>query len=212
MFFNKRVRPNFQKNLYPQPMNLKFTQGCCCQQSVVNPQPDENEEKIKIGKTVTVDPSEEAAVIDEYQNGEHIIEFAIPRGERGEKGEDGQQGEVGPKGDQGEKGEKGETGERGPQGEVGPEGPIGQPGPQGERGEPGPQGAQGEQGPRGPQGATGPYQIKSAYITSWNENYSGFTPAGYELKTNERIPLMRKETDYGDIVEIDTTENVITFN
>ena len=90
------------------------------------------------------------------------IEFGIPHGEQGPKGEIGPQGIQGPKGDtgatgpQGEQGIQGETGLQGPKGDTGPQGPKGETGATGPQGPQGEQGIQGEQGPKGDTGATGP--------------------------------------------------------
>ena len=89
------------------------------------------------------------------------IEFGIPHGEQGPKGEIGPQGIQGPKGDtgatgpQGEQGIQGETGLQGPKGDTGPQGPKGETGAQGETGATGKQGPKGDTGPQGPQGEQG---------------------------------------------------------
>ncbi len=105
----------------------------------------------------------------------------------------GPQGEVGPKGDKGEQGEQGI------------------PGPQGERGLQGPQGEQGIQGPQGPQGVPGEqgvYEIKAAYITTYNNNY----PSGYTVSSGQRLPLSAKTYDNANLCSVDTNENTISFN
>jgi hypothetical protein len=104
------------------------------------------------------------------------ISFVIPRGDKGETGEQGPQGlkgdtgltgpqgatgPTGPTGPKGDKGDTGLTGPTGPTGATGPQGPqgdtglTGATGPQGETGPAGPQGPQGEIGPTGPQGLQG---------------------------------------------------------
>lgn len=148
-------------------------------------------ERMVIHKIEAVTADAPAHIDDNMVDNVHYIDLFIP------------QGATGP---QGEVGATGQPGEPGPQGE------RGMPGPKGDKGEPGPQGPQGEVGPRGPQGATGPYQIKAAYVTSWNENYQGFDAYGYKLESNARIPLMRKETDYGDLITVDSANNTISFN
>ena len=85
-----------------------------------------------------------------------------PTGATGERGDVGPQGVTGPTGPQGDVGPTGATGERGdvgPQGITGPTGPQGDVGPTGatgERGDVGPQGITGPTGPQGDTGATGP--------------------------------------------------------
>lgn len=88
-------------------------------------------ETIIVEDTETLEPEDEAFVIDDFSNGTHHLTFQIPRGatgtkgDTGEKGEQGEQGIQGPqgiqgeKGDAGEKGEKGDTGPRGFPGEIG---------------------------------------------------------------------------------------------
>ena len=102
-----------------------------------------------------------------------------------------------------------------PRGATGPQGEKGE---KGDKGEIGPQGVQGIQGIRGPQGergergATGPYQIKSAFIVSYNNDPFVFPKDGMEIAPLQRLPLMRKELDYGGIVELDSNDNTIQFN
>ena len=90
-----------------------------------------------------------------------ILTLGIPKGLKGDTGEQGPQGIQGLKGDTGEQGPKGDTGEQGPKGDTGEQGPQGIQGPKGDTGEQGPQGIQGlkgdtgEQGPQGVQGLKG---------------------------------------------------------
>lgn len=189
--------------------------------------------------SVTMGQPGEATVIDSFSNGVHHLEFVIPQGEQGIPGVQGEQGIQGPRGEQGPQGEQGVQGEQGIQGppgeqglpgEMGPQGPQGEKGEQGPRGVQGPQGVQGAkgepgiqgvpgirgeqgpQGPRGERGATGPYQIKSAFIASYNDNPVTFPVNGLEIQSGARLPLMRKETDYGDIITLNSGENTIQFN
>ena len=144
--------------------------------------------QLTIGETITGEPGTKATVTNSGSPSNAILNFTIPRGEKGPQGEQGLQGETGPQGEQGKQGEKGDagpkgdTGEVGPQGpqgekgETGPQGPIGETGPQGpqgekgEKGDTGPQGPQGEQGPQGPQGEKG----EGADLTGYSFlNYKG---------------------------------------
>lgn len=72
--------------------------------------------------TATQDPDTNAVTLD----------FGIPQGWTGPKGE---QGEVGPQGEQGVQGERGDKGDKGDQGERGPQGDQGIQGPQGVKGD-----------------------------------------------------------------------------
>ncbi|XP_015244883.1 PREDICTED: collagen alpha-1(VII) chain [Cyprinodon variegatus] len=85
-----------------------------------------------------------------------ILSPAVPKVERGEKGDRGEPGSRGPSGADGPRGFQGD---RGPKGEQGERGPIGQTGPPGraivERGPEGPQGPAGEPGKPGIPGVPG---------------------------------------------------------
>lgn len=72
--------------------------------------PTGESEKIIIGKTTTTEPENEAKVIETKQGLNHILDFVIPQGIKGEQGPTGLRGEVGP---------------TGPKGEMGPIGPVG---------------------------------------------------------------------------------------
>lgn len=106
---------------------------------------------VSIG-TVTTGPAGSAAAVTNSGTTENaVLNFTIPRGD---KGEDGAKGEQGPQG------------EPGPKGETGPQGPQGIQGVQGEQGATGPQGPAGAQGPAGLAG-------KSAYQAAVESGYSG---------------------------------------
>ncbi len=152
-------------------------------------------ENIVIQNTYSIEPEEEAYVQDSFVNNTHYLEFFIPKGS------------IGPQGPQGEQGSEGAQGIQGVQGPPGAQGPQGVQGPQGERGQ---QGPVGPQGPRGPQGATGPYQIKSAYIVSYTEAGHLYPVDGIKIESGGRLPLMRLETNYGNLISI--KNNTITFN
>ena len=74
------------------------------------------------------------------------LDFVLPRGEKGEKGDTGAAGP---------EGEPGATGSTGPQGPKGVAGDAGPQGPKGEKGDSGEKGEKGEKGDTGPQGAKG---------------------------------------------------------
>lgn len=106
---------------------------------------------------------------------------------------------------------RGPQGPQGPKGEQGEQGEQGIPGPQGERGIQGVQGEQGIPGPQGPQGIPGPqgiYEIKAAYITTYNNNF----PSGYTVSSNQRLPLSAKTYDNAELCTLNTNENTISFN
>ena len=124
-----------------------------------------------IGNVTTLEPGAKATVTRRGTDELPILDFGIPKGDRGPIGPGGE-GSVGyfftphvsPEGviswtNDGNlanpdpiniKGPKGENGAPGPQGNPGPQGQQGIQGPKGENGAPGPE------GPRGPQGAQGP--------------------------------------------------------
>ncbi len=103
-------------------------------------------QKVSVDCTYTVDPSEPARIEEEEMDNMLHLAFYIPRGQKGEQGE---QGVAGPKGEQGVQGPKGEVGPQGPRGERGARGE------QGLKGDTGPAGAKGEQGVAGPPGVKG---------------------------------------------------------
>ena len=127
-----------------------------------------------IGNVTTLEPGAKATVTRRGTDELPILDFGIPKGDRGPIGPGGE-GSIGyfftphvspegviswtndgnlanpdPINIKGPKGEKGENGAPGPQGNPGPQGQQGIQGPKGENGDTGPE------GPRGPQGAQGP--------------------------------------------------------
>lgn len=103
---------------------------------------------VTVGNVVTLEPGEEASVINSGTTSAAVLDFSIPRGADGT----GPQGPEGPQGPQGEKGEKGDPGDPGAPGEQGPQGPKGEQGPIGPEGPQGPQGPAGEPGTAGADG------------------------------------------------------------
>lgn len=77
---------------------------------------------VEVGVTETLEPGTQATVVNSGTEQNIILNFGIPKGEKGDRGI------------------QGETGPQGPQGQTGPEGPTG------------PQGIQGPEGPQGPKG------------------------------------------------------------
>lgn len=72
-----------------------------------------------------------------------------------------------------------------------------------------PRGATGEKGEPGLETQT---DVKGAYIISYNDDPNNFPIEGKEIPSNGRLPLMRLELDYGDIIELDSNDNTIQFN
>ncbi len=98
---------------------------------------------ITIGDTTTGEAGTDAMVTNVGTNEDVVLNFVIPKGEKGEQGTigpvgpSGLQGDVGPTGPTGPQGEKGEIGLQGPAGEKGEQGLQGEAGPKGDKGDPG---------------------------------------------------------------------------
>lgn len=85
--------------------------------------PPGKSEKISIGNVITGKSTDNAEIVDNFDGEVHTLDFIIPRGAQGVKGDTGPQGEkgeTGPQGEKGEKGDKGDTGPEGPRGTLGP--------------------------------------------------------------------------------------------
>ena len=87
---------------------------------------------VSVGKTTTLPAGSDANVRNVGTVSDLVLEFDIPAGAKGEKGDTGAQGE---KGDTGAQGEKGDTGAQGEKGEKGDKGDVGPQGPQGPKGD-----------------------------------------------------------------------------
>ena len=118
----------------------------------------------------SVTGGEAASVVNSGTAVDAVLDFVIPKGDKGDSGPQGETGPQGPAGPQGKqgvpgvqgppgadgaKGDKGDPGEQGPQGEVGAQGPVGPQGEKGPQGEPGPEGKVGPTGPQGEPGVKG---------------------------------------------------------
>ena len=90
-----------------------------------------------------------ASVVNSGTVNDVVLDFVLPKGDRGLQGIQGPKGDKGEPGPKGDKGDKGDRGDRGLQGIRGPQGEKGEPGSQGEKGEKGDKGDRGLQGLKG---------------------------------------------------------------
>lgn len=90
-----------------------------------------------------------ASVVNSGTVNDVVLDFVLPKGDRGLQGIQGERGLQGEPGPKGEKGDKGDRGERGMQGIQGKQGLQGERGLQGEKGEKGDRGERGLQGMKG---------------------------------------------------------------
>lgn len=80
---------------------------------------------IEVGNVVTCDSAEDAKVEAVGGDTNVTLNFTIPKGEKGDRGETGATGDKGETGPAGPQGNAGPAGERGPAGEKGDQGPVG---------------------------------------------------------------------------------------
>ena len=71
------------------------------------------------------------------------------------------------------------------------------------KGDPGPKGDQGEKGD------TGPNTVRAAYLVTFNDTESKI---GITIDSNGTLPIERKELDLTNLVNLNQTENTISFN
>lgn len=74
---------------------------------------------------------------------------------------------------------------------------------QGPKGDPGPKGDQGEKGDPGPN------TVRAAYLVTFNGTES---KTGITIDSNGTLPIERKELDLTNLVNLNQTENTISFN
>lgn len=67
----------------------------------------------------------------------------------------------------------------------------------------------GPKGDQGDQGETGPEKIRSGYFVTLMNNIPAI---GYEVASNGRLPISRKEIDNDDLFVLDANDNTIQFN
>lgn len=119
---------------------------------------------VEVASTTTGEPGTDAQVTNSGTATNVQLNFAIPRGDKGDAGEmgpAGPQGDTGPEGPQGPKGDTGPEGPQGLKGDTGPEGPQGL---KGDTGPEGPQGPKGDTGPEGPQGPKATRALKARKV------------------------------------------------
>ena len=184
---------------------------------------------ITVGTTTTLDAGEQAKVTNSGNDVDAVLDFAIPQGEQGPKGDKGDTGEPGPQGPKGDTGEPGPQGEQGPKGDTGEPGPQGEQGPKGDKGDTGPQGPQGPkgdkgdtgpQGPQGPKGDTGTIQlgntVSSIPQVIWNSNGQTYFKGYVDSDGSEHTETTDVGTDYiqakaNDMYTIQLPANMLPF-
>lgn len=200
------------------PQGLQGPQGIPGPQG---PQGEAGPTTIEVGTTTTSDPDTEAMVTNVGTNKDVILNFTIPKGE---KGEQGPKGDVGPRGLPGEIGisqaitiDGTETVEPDEPAEVqddfdrnihhltfyipkGEKGDVGPQGIQGEEGVAGPPGEKGEQGPTGPQGPKG----EPNGIEAYGERYTNSTQR-FNLTANTETIIPLETTGVAIFTEFDST-------
>lgn len=145
---------------------------------------------VKIGTVMTGEAGSAASVTNSGTENAAVLNFAIPKGAKGDKGDTGAQGPAGETGPQGPKGDTGATGPEGPQGIQGPQGE------QGIQGIQGPQGVEGPEGPQGPAGVAGA-DGKSAYQTAVEAGYAGTETAFNEALKDVPGHIANTENPHG---------------
>lgn len=73
---------------------------------------------LSVGEVKTLDAGDTATVENAGTKKDMILNFGIPRGEKGLKGDRGEKGDKGDKGEKGDTGEKGDKGDRGEKGDT----------------------------------------------------------------------------------------------
>lgn len=141
----KKCCKNTEQNEFcclPGPMGPQGMPGPRGPAGPTGPQgPSGTADTITIRNTTTGAPGTNASVTDVTGSPNHVLDFVIPKGDKGDAGE---MGPAGPQGETGATGPQGETGATGPQGETGATGPQGETGATGPQGETGPAGPPGE--------------------------------------------------------------------
>lgn len=156
---------------------------------------------VGVGTVTTSAPGGDADVTKSGTDDAPLLDFVLPRGDTGPKGDTGDQGIQGPKGDtgdQGIQGVKGDTGDQGPKGDTGDQGIQGIPGVKGDTGDQGIQGVKGDTGDQGPKGDTGDQGPKGDTGPAATTIVKNVQTAAYTLVL----------TDAGKIIEITSSSGV----
>lgn len=189
-------------------------------------------ETITIGKVKTTSYDNEAEIFDTKIENNHILDFVIPRGKDGAKGDKGNDGTsvtiLGSYPSIDELKQDKETGKSGDSYLVGDDlyvwsdnesnwknvgtikGPQGERGLQGERGIEGPKGEIGPKGDTGPTGPTGPRGLSSISTGLFTTTHNKY-PNGIEVLQDYAIPLEKKAFDLENNYYINTENNTITI-
>lgn len=100
LFCNVIVRDPTQQNTWIYDSNGIFSEGTAGKAATIT-----------VGATTTGEPGTDAKVENVGDVSQAVLDFTIPRGDKGDKGDKGDQGDTGSQGPQGEPGPKGDPGE-----------------------------------------------------------------------------------------------------
>ena len=100
LFCNVIVRDPVQQNTWIYDSNGIYSEGTAGKAATIT-----------VGATTTGEPGTDAKVENVGDVSQAVLDFTIPRGDKGDKGDKGDQGDTGSQGPQGEPGPKGDTGE-----------------------------------------------------------------------------------------------------
>ena len=100
LFCNVIVRDPVQQNTWIYDSNGIYSEGTAGKAATIT-----------VGATTTGEPGTDAKVENVGDVSQAVLDFTIPRGDKGDKGDKGDQGDTGSQGPQGEPGPKGDSGE-----------------------------------------------------------------------------------------------------
>ena len=174
---------------------------------------NESKSTIVVGETITGEPGSEAEVTNSGDETNVVLNFTIPKGDKGEQGPAGPMGDVGPEGPPGPKGETGAKGDVGPKGPKGDRGLKGDTGSKGDKGDPGPQGARGPVGPKGDTGPQGPVGPKGECECDCFKPCSLICISDVDIEVCSCSPIIPNIVfEKGDCVTFDESTGYFTFN